>query len=75
MSVAPGTPFQFAVGTEILLEPSTGIGFGVGLVRWRLQIHAMRKTSNTIALSSPIPKHLKAFQDKNARLMRQAGLH
>ncbi len=33
VTVSPGTAFQFNLGTEILLEPATGVGLGVGLLR------------------------------------------
>lgn len=33
VTVSPSTAFQFDLGTEIILEPSSGVGFGFGLVR------------------------------------------
>ena len=71
VSVSPSTPFQFDLGTEILLEPATGVSFGLGLVRLCSDRDPRgRPTCQALRSGNTITFDLSAFTAADRQLLR-----
>lgn len=71
VTVTPSTAFQFDLGTEILLEPTTGVGFGVGLIRLCSDRDPRgRPTCQSLRSGNTITFDLSTFTESDQQLLR-----
>jgi hypothetical protein len=71
VTVSPSTAFQFDLGSEIILEPTTGVGFGVGLIRLCSDRDPRgRPTCQALRSGNMITFDLSTFTESDRQLLR-----